>query len=88
MEALLAVGLAGNVVQFVTCAGKFISEANEIRKSGSHAALPGLKKLAEILTSQSTVLKSRLKASSAILAEEDQVNCIERNACSRRSNSG
>lgn len=82
MEALLAVGLAGNVVQFVTCTGKFISEANEIRKSGSHTALPGLKKLAEVLTSQSKVLRSRLKAFSATLAEEDQVNHANRHVYS------
>lgn len=88
MEALLAVGLAGNVVQFVTCAGTFISEVNEIRKSGSPAALPGLKNSAEVLISQSMVLKSRLKASSATLAEEDQVNPAKRDACSLKSNSG
>jgi hypothetical protein len=73
MEALVAVGLAGNVVQFVQGAGALISEANSIRKSGSPSSLPDLRKLSEKLTSQAAVLKTRLKASRATLAEEDQV---------------
>ncbi|KAF2472567.1 uncharacterized protein BDR25DRAFT_197492, partial [Lindgomyces ingoldianus] len=35
MEALVAIGLAGNVVQFVQFAGKLISEAESMRKNGS-----------------------------------------------------
>jgi hypothetical protein len=73
MEALVAVGLAGNVVQFVSAAGALIKEANSIRKAGSPSSFPKLKNLSEALTSQATVLQTRLKASSATLAEEDQV---------------
>jgi hypothetical protein len=73
MEALVAVGLAGNVVQFVSAAGALIKEANSIRKEGSPSSLPELKNLSEALTRQATVLQTRLKASSATLAEEDQV---------------
>ncbi|CAO2653869.1 Nn.00g106020.m01.CDS01 [Neocucurbitaria sp. VM-36] len=74
MEALVAVGLAGNVVQFITSAGTFLKEANEIRKSGSPLSLPKLKTLTEVLTRQAALLKTRLEASSAVktLAEEDQ----------------
>jgi hypothetical protein len=73
MEALVAVGLAGNVVQFVFAAGALIKEANSIRKEGSPSSLPKLKTLSEDLTKQATVLQTRLKASSATLPEEDQV---------------
>jgi hypothetical protein len=73
MEALVAVGLAGNVVQFVSAAGALIKEANSIRKEGSPSSLPKLKNLSEDLTKQAMVLQTRLKVSSATLAEEEQV---------------
>jgi hypothetical protein len=73
MEALVAVGLAGNVVQFASSAGTLIKEANLIRKSGSPSSLPKLKEISESLTSQAAALQKRLKASSATLTEEDQV---------------
>jgi hypothetical protein len=73
MEALVAVGLAGNVVQFVSAAGALIKEANSIRKEGGPSSLPKLKNLSEDLMNQAAVLRTRLKASNATLAEEDQV---------------
>jgi hypothetical protein len=73
MEALVAVGLAGNVAQFVSAAGALIKEANSIRKEGGPSSLPKLKNLSEDLMNQAAVLRTRLKASNATLAEEDQV---------------
>jgi hypothetical protein len=73
MEALVAIGLAGNVVQFASSAGALIKEANSIRKMGSPSSLPKLKTQSEDLTSQAAVLRTRLKAYGATLAEEDQV---------------
>ena len=73
MEALVAISLAGNVIQFASSAGALIKEANSIRMIGSPSSLPKLKKLSEDLTSQAAILRTRLKASSATLAEEDQV---------------
>jgi hypothetical protein len=77
MEALIAVGLAGNVVQFVQGAGALIALAGEIRKNGSPSSLPDLQHLAETLTGQAAILKSRLKACSATLAQEDQVGKLK-----------
>ncbi|KAI4958244.1 hypothetical protein J4E86_003842 [Alternaria arbusti] len=74
MEALIAVGLAGNVVQFLQGVGSLIAEANAIRKSGSPSSLQDLRRLSTTLTDQAAVLKTRLKACSATLKEEDQVS--------------
>lgn len=74
MEALLAVGLAGNVVQFAQFAGKLISETNSIRRTGSPSSLPGLRSLAENLTKQADTIHKCLKAGNATLAQEDQVS--------------
>ncbi|KAH7070067.1 hypothetical protein FB567DRAFT_507528 [Paraphoma chrysanthemicola] len=74
MEALIAVGLAGNVVQFVQGAGTLITFAKSMRQGQrvNEKDLPNLRMLSEDLTSQAAILKSRLKASSATLTEEDQ----------------
>ncbi|OAL43080.1 hypothetical protein IQ07DRAFT_473640, partial [Pyrenochaeta sp. DS3sAY3a] len=47
MEALLAVGLASNVVQFVGFAHNLVSAASAIRKNGAPSSLPDLKDLAQ-----------------------------------------
>jgi hypothetical protein len=75
MEALVAVGLAGNVVQFLQGAGTLISVAKAMRRGGKmdRESLPDIYKLSEMLMNHAAVLKSRLKACSATLAEEDQV---------------
>ena len=74
MEALIAVGLTGNVVQFIQGAGTLIAQANAIRESGSPSSLPGLQRLCKTLTDQAAVLRTRLKACSATLREEDQAS--------------
>jgi hypothetical protein len=74
MEALLAVGLAGNVVQFAQFATQLISQTNTIRKSGSPSSLPHLRKLSESLTKEADAIYNCLKASSATLAREEQVS--------------
>jgi hypothetical protein len=74
MEALIAVGLAGNVVQFVQGVGTLISLVNSIRSAGSPSSLPRLKHLSESLIGQAAVLRLRLEACSATLAVEDQVS--------------
>ena len=76
MEALIAVGLAGNVVQFLQGAGTLISIAKSMRSGGKpdRDSLPDIHSLTETLMSQAAVLRSRLKACSATLAEEDQVS--------------
>lgn len=74
MEALIAVGLAGNVVQFLQGAGTLIAEANAIRISGSPSSLPHLQSLSKTLIDQAAVLRTRLKACSATLKEEDQAS--------------
>lgn len=76
MEALLAVGLAGNVVQFVQFAGKFVSEVKSIRETGSPRSLPALKQLVDSLVKQAEVIHKCLtaKADTARLSQEDQVS--------------
>ena len=74
LEALIAVGLAGNVVQFVQFASKLVLEAEGIRKNGNPSSLPALRKLTEDLMVQATVIINSLKSSNATLVPEDQVN--------------
>jgi hypothetical protein len=76
MEALIAVGLAGNVVQFLQGVGKLISVATAMQRNGvlnRGEGLPDIYKLSTTIITQATILTSRLKASSATLPEEDQV---------------
>ncbi|RYN83646.1 hypothetical protein AA0117_g1679 [Alternaria alternata] len=72
MEALLAVGLAGNVVQFVQFSGQLISLAKEIKKRGAASSLLDLRKVAQNLTQQTRVIVTRLKANTATLEQEEQ----------------
>lgn len=74
LEALIAVGLAGNVVQFVQFASKLVLEAEEIRRNGGPSSLPALKKLTEELMAQAIVIITSLKSSNATLEPEDQVD--------------
>ncbi|KAH6951184.1 hypothetical protein BKA56DRAFT_711885 [Ilyonectria sp. MPI-CAGE-AT-0026] len=73
MEALVAIGLSGNVVQFVQFAGQLISETNSIRQNGSPSSLPDLRNLTDSLTKQADAIHKSLpsKASTAMLAPED-----------------
>lgn len=75
MEALVAVGLAGNVVQFVDFSAKLMTEVNWIRKNGSPKSLPELKRLTDSLTRQAGSLHQFLSAKSPTKAftQEDQV---------------
>jgi hypothetical protein len=76
MEALVAVGLAGNVVQFVQFSGQLISEAAEIRQRGRPQSLSHLRKLVEDLTKQDGIIKTHLGVSSTAHNEEDQVSFL------------
>jgi hypothetical protein len=74
MEALVALGVAGNVVQFVQFAGQLISELNEIRKEGSPKSLRTLHQISKNVTKQAEVIEARLKAQIHTLSsQEDQV---------------
>ena len=77
LEALVAVGLAGNVVQFVQFASSLVLEAEEIRKNGRPSSLPALIKLTEELMEQAKVITTRLKASTVTLQFEDQVSVLD-----------
>jgi len=74
MEALVAVGLAGNVVQFVQFSGQLISLAKEIKKRGAASSLLDLRKVAQNLTQQTRVIVTRLKANTVTLEQEEQVS--------------
>ena len=75
MEALVAVGLAGNVVQFVQFSGELLSLAKEIKEKGTPSSLLDLRKVAQNLAEQTRVIVSRLKANTATLEQEEQVCC-------------
>lgn len=81
MEALAAVGLAGNVVQFVQFSSQLIAEAKSIKTSGSPSSIPELRKLAERLVTlteplvtQADTISKCLKSTSATLSREDHVS--------------
>ena len=73
MEALVAVGLAGTVVQFVQFSAQLVSIAKDIRKNGAPSSLPNLKTLTKSLIQQTEVIATRLKANAATLEAEEQV---------------
>jgi hypothetical protein len=75
MEALIAIGLGGNVVQFVQFSGQLISLAKEIKKKGAPSSLVDLRKVAQNLIQQTRIIVTRLKANTAILEQEEQVCC-------------
>ena len=69
----MAMGIAGNVVQFVQFAVELISETNSIRKTGSPSSPPDLRNLTDNLTKQAQSIHICLsaKAGIATLATED-----------------
>jgi hypothetical protein len=75
MEALVAVGLASNVVQFAMCLATLAEATKQLYQEGTTPDLPAIKKATNMAIRQSSGLKDRLEASVAPLAEEDQV-CI------------
>ena len=75
MEALIAIGLGGNVVQFVQFSDQLISLAKEIKKKGAPSSLVDLRKVAQNLIQQTRIIVTRLKANTAILEQEEQVCC-------------
>lgn len=70
----MAIGLAGNVVQFVQFAGSLISEADSIRKTGSPSSLPDLRFLTESLTKQSETINKCLQGNATQMSDEDRVS--------------
>ncbi|KAF4624989.1 hypothetical protein G7Y89_g13181 [Cudoniella acicularis] len=66
LEALVAFGLAGNIVQFVQYAGELISQANDIRKKGGPSSLHDLRKLTDTLTKQASIIQSHLLAPNGV----------------------
>lgn len=79
MEALIAVGLAGNVVQFAQFAGKLVSEAKSIHDTGSPRSLPALRSLVDGLTQQAEVIHKCLSVRSGVtqISQEDQVSVFD-----------
>jgi hypothetical protein len=75
MEALVAIGLAANIAQFVQQASTLISEAKSIRETGSPRSLPELRRLAESLVKQASSIQQCLNTNSdkKSLSLEEQV---------------
>lgn len=73
MEALVAVGLAANVVQFVQFSSQLIAETARIRHSKDPSTLPNLRNLSQSSITQAETIYKCLKSKSATLTEEDQV---------------
>lgn len=74
MEALVAVGLASNVVQFVQFASKLISEAYHIKNSGTPSSIHDLRKVSDSIVAQAETIHNSLKSTSAVLTQEEQVS--------------
>jgi hypothetical protein len=76
MEALIAVGLAGNVVQFIQFSGALIAETRSIHAIGSPRSLPGTLDRTKELTRQAEMISDRLRAtnSATTVRPEDQVS--------------
>ncbi|THV46237.1 hypothetical protein BGAL_0403g00050 [Botrytis galanthina] len=74
MEALAALSLAGNVMQFVDFSSKIISEARAIEKNGESSSIADLQRFALNCTKHATIIRSRLQASiyTRPLSEENQ----------------
>ncbi|ATZ57671.1 hypothetical protein BCIN_15g02220 [Botrytis cinerea B05.10] len=74
MEALAALSLAGNVMQFADFSSKIISEARAIDKNGESSSIADLQRFALSYTKHARIIKSRLQVSSYTrpLSEEDQ----------------
>lgn len=73
MEALIAVGLAGNVVQFVQFSSVVISEARAIRATGRSSSLARLKELSTTLTRHANTVKMRIEGNGTPLEPEEEV---------------
>jgi hypothetical protein len=73
MEALVAVALSGNVIQFVQFASELISEAKSIKNTGKTSSIPDLKNRAELLTKQAATFQECLRENNATLHQDDQV---------------
>jgi hypothetical protein len=82
MEALSALGLAGNVVQFTDFAGTLLSEFKSIRKTGLPDSLPNLLKSvaqinAQIDTIHACLLLDLERSGGTKLRKEDQVSILQ-----------
>lgn len=73
MEALVAIGLAGNVVQFVQFAGSIISKAAEIRSQGSLSSIKELQKDTKGVNQQAQMIKAHLASHEATLNTDEKV---------------
>jgi hypothetical protein len=75
MEAIVAVGLAGNVVQFIQFTGQLVTQAKEIKERGRPSSLPALQNLATQLKNHATILRVHLEDSAKAkpLSKENQV---------------
>jgi len=73
MEAITAVGFAGNIVQFVDFVANVISAADAIRKRGRPHSLSNLRKWTATLKDLAWELKTDLEASGDTLCEQNQV---------------
>jgi hypothetical protein len=73
LEALVAVSIAGNFVQFALCAGGLVRKANFVRKNGNPRALPAVRAVTNELVKQAAALSMKSKAAGATLADEEQV---------------
>ena len=76
LEALVAIGLAGNVVQFAQVAAGLISQADDIRKNGAPSSLRDIRKLTVYLIDQTKAFHIQLdnRPTQEPPTEEDQAS--------------
>lgn len=76
IEALVAVGLAGNVVQFVHTSAEILAQSKAIWRTGNPSSITELRTLTETLTKQVEMMQSSLemnRANTTNISPEDQV---------------
>lgn len=64
LEALVALSLAGNVVQFADFSSKAIVLFNEVRKHGAPSRMGELQQTATVLVEQTAQMESEMQATS------------------------
>ena len=73
MEAITAVGFAGNIMQFIDFVTKVISAADAIHKRGRPHSLSHLREWAARQKDLAWELKTNIEASGVTLCEQNQV---------------
>ena len=77
MEALIAIALAGNVIQFCGVAARVISQTEAGRRRGNLDAIPDLKKSGQHAIRLADTIAAHLSGPNQQLSDEDSVRAMD-----------